>query len=111
MSGEIVERLKRATGADRELDAAIAVHVRHYVGHESGGNFRPPAYTKSLDATLALVEAKLPGANWSMSKGTEQYHALIDDDIVEPRAIGHAPTPAIALLIALFRALESSNAK
>lgn len=75
-----------------------------------------PRFTESLDAVLALVGAKLPGWNWAThTTGGGSYEACLmtpDYHELSGRAFEcMAKTPAIAILLALFRALESSNAK
>ena len=98
MSADILTRLQQATGPDRDLDAEIwlattegatrkATEVKSstdkwppYVIDETrdatGRLITVPAYTASIDASLALVERKLPGkwtdilrqALWLMNK-------------------------------------------
>jgi hypothetical protein len=77
--GALIARLEAATGPDRELDAEIAASLRIYTGtatwvdgwkgewrainglvhllgdYGSHGNFRPSAFTASIDAALTLV--------------------------------------------------------
>jgi hypothetical protein len=48
----LAERVERAAGADRELDAEIALAVRARCV-----SYDPPHYTRSLDAAAALVPA------------------------------------------------------
>lgn len=63
-----------------------------------------PAYTSSLDASLALVGRVLPGADWSL----DPVLAVITlPDLSEHRATG--ATPALALLAALLSALEAQG--
>lgn len=113
----LIERLEQATGPDRELDARIhlavtpdlsdAITDRFTPGWIVGGNranpIEAPAYTASLDATVALVERCLPDAEVIAISRTASggWGAGIN---------GHVKTGAIngasALLIALLRALE-----
>ena len=90
-ASELIERLEKATGPDRDLDAALYValckpkqypdDLRYYylpsvstdhmemcapgtywLKERSGRSLQTaPAYTASLDAALALVERVLPG--------------------------------------------------
>lgn len=82
---ELLERVKAATGPDRELDALILLHLNGWTLHEEtnpkSGSFafwegEPwnsvchncsgwEALTASIDAALALVERCLPG--WVVS--------------------------------------------
>lgn len=83
----LLARIEAATGPDRELDEAIAamfcpnefvkakrpfrdglVGIRPNIAHENGPDWYisecdSPAYTASLDATVALIEQVLPEAN------------------------------------------------
>lgn len=79
MIAELIERLEKAEGPDREIDADLVcvccpgALVSQYIAsdaepsvfhaHALGLSDRSdvPAYTSSLDAALSLVERKLPG--------------------------------------------------
>ncbi|MGW9332756.1 hypothetical protein [Bosea sp. NPDC055594] len=86
MIDELIERVEKGEGADRELDGAIHVALfpdsaasRFITGAyrsewwkfgtpqglvyrtENGGGLPLPSYTTSLDAVIALIEEKLPG--------------------------------------------------
>lgn len=77
--GELLERVKAATGPDRKLDRAIGLSVGGLKSVEEfgmAGNWWErfteggltvglPPYTASIDAALALVERVLPG--WVVS--------------------------------------------
>lgn len=75
-----------------------------------------PGYTASLDAAVALVEKMLPGWNFTVASTKVPGDARPWADVASPAWIagendaeqgeGYGATPAIALLIALFRALE-----
>ncbi len=99
------ERVRAATGADRELDAAIwlacfepqiasfdvTFHVEQYDNYLSrtsietvlGGvwvdEMDPPLrhYTASLDAVVALIERKLPGWRWNLNKQSHATMAMV----------------------------------
>jgi len=69
-----------------------------------------PNYTTSLDAALALAERALPccrciverdhdGSGWACVRSYEGAPAIMSD----------APTPALALCIAILRARQASN--
>jgi len=88
---ELLERVRKATGPDRELDGEIAATLRvgnklpdwaqNWTGEwrptiqgfvvlmqddeQPGPNFSSPKFTASIDAALALVERVLPG--WKVS--------------------------------------------
>lgn len=70
-------------------------------------------YTTSLDAALALAERVLPGSlTWrTESGGTSFTAAFWDDPEYEPVGAGRAPTPALALCIAILRARADLNTR
>lgn len=139
---EIIERLEKATGPSRELDGRIG-YIFDIGESDSGLRWRDvvrthdfswaelgermdrrtsiwrtliPHYTASLDATIALVERKLPGCMWSVSNidGPDATIWLKDwaetGELYGPRVSSNRPeNEAIALLIAMFRALESKE--
>lgn len=119
---ELIERLEKADGPDRELDAAIAVaafvtratdddlvyarprdpgHDATQPGHffivtRSGAQAVPaPLYTSSIDAALTLVPD-----GWRAQIDTLNVSAP------EPRKfhVRHAQNPVIALCLAALRA-------
>lgn len=147
------ERLAAATGPDRILDAVIATDVAglclHGSWHSEGpdgdrgrccddcgadswgnlGKFGQrlndpvPSYTASVDATLALLERRLPGWRWGVAsipmrtgeKTAEGYPRYSDGFRASVTAnsafrpmpvIGEAPTAPLAILSALARALS-----
>lgn len=119
---ELLGRLEAAEGADRELDAELAAlggHENAFDGSSlaevladpelrewaiAWGSI-PPA-TDSLDAALALVERVLPGWGIALQR-MNGWGAAICETPTADRYHADAPTPAIALLIALVRALIS----
>lgn len=81
---------------------------------------RIPHYTASLDAAIALVEKVLPGRSWSVRDQKESSfpravgaHAHImaacGDDTLRGDFSAQAPTPALALCLALLKALEGQT--
>lgn len=69
------------------------------------------AYTTSLDAALALAERVLPGRlTWRIeSEGVSFTAAFWDDPEYDPVGVGRAPTPALALCIAILKAKEAEK--
>lgn len=134
MTANLLSRLQWLTAADREVDALIATTIGGYVYEkrdndrkawyyptDSGGWRRQlysafsdklPAYTASLDATVALCERVLPGWKWGMRHNGEylpeaslvEFGFPFDEDAGRPV---QGETPAIALLIAILTALEA----
>ena len=141
---ELLERLEKAEGPDRELDAEIDATLRvgkpnhqawvkenfptwrarpdglcecvHQDG--SGGvNWQSDPFTASVDAALALVEQKLPGADWYRSIPNEPGDSIEisvwwrpqpKEDWLWGEAQDNGDT-AIAILIALLRALDTQE--
>mgnify|MGYP006352610897 FL=1 len=122
----LASRVEAATGADRELDAAIAVAVSDDVGawvvepspsslfsHQPGWfctsdnrSHKAPAYTASLDAAMSLVPS---GWNhgYSSRQGTEpSWRVVAQCWNAKPASTlhGEAATPALALTAACLRA-------
>jgi hypothetical protein len=131
----LTNRLEQSTGPDRELDGHIFEtlggaewreayrRVQEPCGcphetavHDAKDRFAP-RYTASIDATVALVERCLPGWSWECrASGTgDRGQATVwnpsraPGNNQEQRAYNCA-SPAIALLTALFRALEAQGA-
>jgi hypothetical protein len=134
---ELIERVKAATGPDRELDALlyaiVADHrtVRENMHPEFGRqllarNNRPPhdeywldhpatvfpAYTASIDAALALAERVLPGCVWTIEADACWLRVLTEDDVAEfqgnKAGMGGKWTP-LAIVLALLTALQSTH--
>lgn len=131
----LIARVEGATEADREIDALIFIalefpewrlqvscelfpeqvmvgRIQEPEGARSvnrGFGWREsPRYTASLDAALDLVKAKLPGYGWSIYCAESRYEAYIKYDGVDVSE-ARAPTPALALLSALLRALKAED--
>lgn len=129
---DLIERLEKASGRDRGLDADIYAHFeipkeragRIDIDHTNGvvgwwpkdapyeSAVDVPRYTASLDAAVALVERVLrpdhPHMTISLrgTLGTGRYwQAEITWPSHEKR--GHSSEPAIALCLALLRAKEA----
>jgi hypothetical protein len=136
---DLIERLEKASGPDRELDADIFFHLEcepippegldmswayegaprampgdkwnfHRDGIPSDGTLSP-AYTASIDAVVALVERCLPGWGYYLRSDKEGSGC----GLVYPDAFRVTPchcmgaTPAIAVCLALLRALEAQE--
>jgi hypothetical protein len=118
---ELLERVERASGEDNDLDALIGIHLAGFkptvrLGHELLGNERVvpancPRYTASLDAALALVDRVLPG--WCKSAvdlRPEPCEGYVWERGHVGNIQGKAPTPALAVLAAMLRALGDGHA-
>jgi hypothetical protein len=78
---ELIDRVKAATGPDRELDHAIGVFFELSGADKHDGPhlrriWRGPRLAASLDAALAFVERVLPGAEYNIS--TLYGHAMAE---------------------------------
>jgi len=127
---ELIERVEKFEGADRELDGMVAAAMLQpqrngwkpwacpggYVLTETGDKPRPgmgqfipaPSYTTSLDAVIALIEEKLPG--WACKM--ERNSAGLSWGAVWNRhsdKSAEATSPARALLAAFLRAHKEQH--
>jgi hypothetical protein len=66
-----------------------------------------PAITSSLDAAVAFKEAMLPGWEITLSFSQARAGAVVADFKAGIRHGADAPTPAIALVLAVLKALEA----
>ena len=119
----LIDRLSKLEGPDREVDAAIWMHliekpgINDKIDRDMVGRY--PSYTASIDAAIALAEIVLPGWKWRVGRTelfpngwayVHKYDPSNCDRTDEAAcADGKAATPAIALLIALLRAKEASH--
>lgn len=112
-ASELIERLEKATGPDREIDLDLMVlgfggpretYLSDELGRlEFGHHWK---FTASLDAALALVERVLPGTEWAVSTLYGRNHAEVNMNAEEPvTAIG--ATLPIALCLALLKAVPN----
>ena len=135
MTANLLSRLQGLTAPSREVDAhvhALAIGGRvHFIDDGDAVIERPidgmwirgiyplkgktiPRYTVSLDATVALCERVLPGWAKGFDGGPKTCIAFVDPHDYDDRMFGArytacAPTPAIALLIAILTALEARD--
>lgn len=113
----LITRLEEAKGPDRELDADICgalldAQVKRrreilpsYVYHTGDGEWSLiPAYSASLDAALSLAERVLPGCGVMLNIGS-RVEVAVWPVSPAPAAFALAPTPALALCLAILRAL------
>lgn len=105
----LAERVLRATGEDRELDAAIREAL-------DGGNEAKPRYTSSVDDCIALIGAVLPDWAWHVGhgpRGIMPYASLrrrtAAEDGSDLRVEATASTVPIALLQAMVKALSPAG--
>ena len=96
----LIERLEAAEVGSRELDVEMWEATRGWNGVN-----HPPCFTTSLDAALALAERlNLNGPLVIHRNGPAEWGVTyVDDDTV------YAPTPALALCIAILKAKETTS--
>ena len=113
MTSELIERLEKATGPDRELDALIwyAVVERPAAGEKIDRDMvnRWPTYTASIDAALTLVPEGMRRRTVVMEDGKSGVQLWWPDEDM-PGAWGraHASEP-IATVIAALRAKDTGD--
>lgn len=118
MSADLIERLEKAGGADRELDAAIARHLAEepeefcfYFLDAWTTDATAPAFTSSLDAALALAEWVLPECDVWVGRLNGEWEADCEPKGCERHArfVDHrGNTPALALCTAILKALAAT---
>lgn len=100
---DLLERVERATGPDRQIDRAIWYAIVQ--DNPPAGENDPThaaLYTASVDAALALIGRVLPGFGpvlWQTAEGNWSCHDHFAWSVPETR-----PTPALALCAALLAA-------
>ena len=112
----VIEWLEKANGPDRmiDVDIAFAVGLKYRADPLDWGWLTPhwsdgfgwtghlPEYTASVDAAIVLTKRILPGYGWRVGK----YAAFVWSEDAHYRIeVEDAATPAINLLLALFKAL------
>lgn len=105
----ILKRLKEATGPDYKIDKAIAEKFNDWHYSTNGIARECHSYTSSIDAALALVERMLPDYRVHVSAlcGTAQADICKKDNEYPFGKPFNAATPPLAILTALFSALEA----
>ena len=114
----LIERLEAATGPSEELDEAVWVAATPGATRRMPRILvRLPKYTALIDAAITLIEGRILGAYVGLQKNRrrsrqdnwsgwiETASASGENRLVEAT---HT-TPAIALLIALLRTLETEQ--
>lgn len=116
---DLIERVERATGADRELDAELAWALldqdwssgpERAVSEPLSRILLLPAYTGSVDDALALIERVRPGWDYRVERNGSLHSAAVwkSGTYIGGYGAEDAPTPALALCLALLRAMETA---
>jgi hypothetical protein len=70
-------------------------------------------YNAFESATIAITGRALPGWEWSIASGSKHHeirpYATVQEQFADAPEIENAPTPALALCIAIVEALEARN--
>ena len=115
---EIITRLERATGPDRQIDQAIAIWVGNFSrtdGHTVIGVANCSEYTRSLDAAAALRKRVLPGKAWIAGEVRNLPKEPLGGAVIfdgphgdcEEMAVAEGATPELALCLAICRAVTA----
>lgn len=109
----LIERLEGAEGAILNVTSVWLDEMREALGHDQwGDNIEikiADALHGSLDAALALVEEKLPGWAWSVGNRAFGGQSYLMQAPGGEMISGFGSTPAIAVLIALLKALGDQH--
>ncbi|MEN3145711.1 hypothetical protein ABCW43_00190 [Neorhizobium sp. IRAMC:178] len=107
---ELIEKLEKATCPDRDIDKAITELFGTKNDHGvliCAGYLGIGMFTSSIDAAVQLCERVLPGWLWLVEAGGDSdYGATVVSDDSSICSDWHKSTPAIALCIAILRALQ-----
>ena len=117
---DLIARLEKAKGPDRELDGDIALHLglvprgmeRGWAGGWAGNGkqFDAAWYTSSTDAALTLVPE---GWGWSLDwdGGCSVFREPLSGRLPDNEFGADGPSPAIALCIAALKARADTQAR
>ncbi|SOC45718.1 hypothetical protein SAMN05892877_117107 [Rhizobium subbaraonis] len=133
---ELIERLEKAEGPDRELDSRIWLEtspgvtrsVQHVVSatgawppydidetrDETGRLITVPSFTASLDAAVELAERVLPGCRWGVTQGDtpeDDFQGNVWPGVQPYQAdfdvFGYHKSAPLALCLAILKAVRA----
>jgi hypothetical protein len=135
---ELRERLEKASGPDREIEARLCAAVYDIpeppqafklgvvppinpieawrvecwadTGHVR--SHTPPRYTESIDAIVSLIERKLPGWGYFIRRDGDGCNAGLlypVHDRVTPGCGSHPTSQPLALCLAFVKAMEAQS--
>ena len=128
--GELIARLEAASEGSHELNRALGLAIgelhldakgdlyridRDDGSHSYGGNgdetIITPRWTTSLDAIVALIERKLPSADYDIHHRRAPYKPTVHwyDEKGEAWRVSDAQTKPLAACIALLQALRTQD--
>lgn len=111
---ELLERVEAAEGANFQLEVNLCTVLepqRLDWARNQGFQLKPPNYTYSCDAALALLEAKLPGMPWSLRWDGEWTRAGVGTIASAQHHKRPDKEAALALIAALLKALIAQQNK
>lgn len=112
----LLVRVEKATGPDRVLNGDIlwafgwSAPDGVVLDHDGQRAMQIPDVTASIDSALALVERVLPGSRKALIEQDGGWGAMVlvfAGEQWDCPGETYAPTPALALVSALLKALES----
>lgn len=108
----LIERVEKLEGASPDMDRLIW-RATCWEKHYGEVPINTP-FTGSLDAAVALAERLLPGWARGFDAGPKTNIAFVDphdyaDRLFAARYTAEAPTPAIALVLAILKALQEGE--
>ena len=103
---ELLARVQKATGPSEDLDWDVYLHVCDH--HDFNGGLQ--AFTRSIDAALALVERVLPGNDVLVMRDTGQWEANIGPQESFVSFEGKCSNAPLSILAALLAALQPPEA-
>lgn len=134
---ELLVRVERADGPDRDLDAAIDVALfggetvwrqanytmdnhpaskRPSTNHVGGFAFEPvPFITSNPTDAMGAVLQKFPGWSWKLVREGGKFSFVLRDapklEVVAPAWVCSRQEPALAILVCLLNALIAEESK
>lgn len=110
----LIERVREAKGADREIDALIDVATNGGGSNGRSGTYNAERYTFNIDAITALIERVHPG--WHIASGTVGEQDMPWACLTEPEGncrdfSAHHVTEALARVEVLLTALSAAETK
>lgn len=117
---ELIERVRNASGPDREIDLDIAIvcgivdpEVAKYGPYlRRAERRRVDPFTSSIEAITALIEKRLPG--WHISSTTVGEHNIPQACLTDPDGdcrdfLAHHITEALARVEAFLLAIQENS--
>ena len=106
---ELIERLEKATGPDRELDQAIVIEApvtKAFLQDDGQGGFEVLHYTASIDAALTLLPPEFWGSiQWAGTlKQNDRAWPVVEVGSGDQKIKVQAATIPLSVCLAALRA-------